>query len=309
MAGLGNIFRPAAGTRPRLACELRLEGVIAGRAAAEKRDAAETVLAFAPLAAGALTPGLKTPNLADRPAVVAALESALGATSARDRNVTVVIPDAAARVLLLDFDMLPAKRQEALSVVRFRLRKMVPFEVETAAVSYQVMVEKAGQLSVLVTVMPADVRDEYESAVREAGYEPGSMLPSTLAAAAGLSGGQAALMVNRTQNFVTTAVTNGDEMLLHRTMDLPADENAREEEMAQAVITALAWYEDTLRATPEKLHYAGAGGAQQAKDSRWLRFVDPAPPLADLEPPMGASMMTNVPVGTTASVTGALRFG
>ena len=306
MAGLAGIFRPVAGTRPRLACEIRPEGVIAGRAAAVKRGAVETVLAFAPLPEGALTQGLKTPNFADRAAVVAALESALGGTNSRDRAVTVVVPDAAARVLLLDFDTLPARRQEAMQVVRFRLRKMVPFEVETAAVSYQAMAQKAGQVSVLVTVMPGEVLAEYEGAVREAGYEPGAVLPSTLAAAASLSGGGAALLVNRSQSSVTTAVTNGDEMLLHRSMELQAEASARDEEMAQAVITAVAWFEDTLHTTPEKLHFAGEGGAQAVRESQWLRLAEPAPPVEDLAPPPGASMMTNIPVGSTAGVTGAL---
>ncbi|MGC2637278.1 MAG: hypothetical protein WA294_08855 [Acidobacteriaceae bacterium] len=304
MTGLANILKPAADTRPRLACEIRPEGVVAARASSEKRGT-ETVLAFAPLGAGVVTPGLKTPNIVDRAALVAALESALGATSARDRDTTVIVPDAANRVLLLDFDTLPARRQEAIAVVKFRLRKMVPFDVEFAAVSYQIMAHKASQISVLVTVMPGDVLAEYETAVREAGYEPGAVLPSTLAATAGLSGGTA-LLVNQNYASVTTAVTQGDEMLLHRSMDLSAEGDAREEEMAQAVITALAWYEDTLRATPEKLHYAGPGGAEAARNSRWLRFVDPAPPIEDMTPPPGASMMTNVPVGVTAGVTGAL---
>jgi type IV pilus assembly protein PilM len=308
VAGLADIFKPVPGARPRLACEIRQEGVIAGYAASGKPTTQQTVLAFAPLPAGVLTPGLKTPNLADRAAVVAALESALNATNARDRDTTLVIPDAAARVLLLDFDTLPTRRQEALPVVKFRLRKMVPFDVETAAVSYQAMAQKEAHMSVLVTVMPGDVLAEYEGALREAGYEPGAVLPSTLAAAAGLNGEGAALMVNHTHGSVTTAVTNGNEMLLHRTMDLPAEENAREEEMAQAVITTLAWYEDTLRATPAKMHYAGPGGTERAQASRWLRFVDPAPPLEEMTPPAGASMMTNVPVGTTAGVTGALRI-
>ena len=90
---------------------------------------------------------------------------------------------------------------EALPVVRFRLRKMVPFDVEDAAVSYQVMAEKRGQLNVLVTVMPGDVLEEYESVVREAGYEPGAVLPSTLAAAAAVGDAGAALMVNHTGSF------------------------------------------------------------------------------------------------------------
>jgi type IV pilus assembly protein PilM len=308
VAGLSDIFKPAPGARPQLACEIRPEGVIAGYAAVGKRAARETVLAFAPLSEGAVTPGLKTPNLADRAAVVAALTGALSATSPRDKDTTLVIPDAAARVLLLDFDTLPARRQEALPVVKFRLRKMVPFDVESSAVSYQVMAQKEAHMSALVTVIPGEVLEEYESALREAGFEPGAVLPSTLAAAAGLSSESATLMVNHTRGSVTTAVTHGNEMLLHRTMDLPAEENARDEELAQAVITTLAWYEDTLRATPEKMHYAGPGGAERARDSRWLRFVDPAPRLEDLALPAGASFLTNVPAGTTAGVTGALTI-
>jgi len=307
VAGLNEIFKPVPGSRPRLACEIRQEGVIAGYAAQNKR-AQETALSFAPLSAGALTPGLKTPNLADRAAVVAALQSALSATNARDKDTTLVVPDAAARVLLLDFDTLPARRQDALPVVKFRLRKMVPFDVESAAVSYQIMSQKEAHMSALVTVMPGDVLAEYESALREAGYEPGAVLPSTLAAAAGLNDAGAALLVNHTQGSVTTAVLQGNEMLLHRTMDLPAGANAHEEEMAQAVITTLAWYEDTLRATPDRMHYAGPGGAERAQGSRWLRFVDPAPRLEEMAPPAGASMMTNVPAGTTAGVTGALTI-
>ena len=53
-----------------------------------------------------------------------------------------MVPDAAVRVLMLDFDSLPAKVQEAMPIVRFRLRKLMPFEVDDAAVSYQVMEEK-----------------------------------------------------------------------------------------------------------------------------------------------------------------------
>lgn len=308
MAGVADKFKSLSGARPRLACEVRPEGVIAGRTSHDKHKA-DAVLAFAALPPGALTPGLKTPNLADRSAVVSALESALGATNAKDRDLTIVVPDAAARVLLLDFDTLPAKRQEAMPVVRFRLRKMVPFDVDTAAVSYQVMGQKASQLTVLVTVMPADVLAEYEGAVRDAGYSPGAVLPGTLAVAAGLDGAGATLLVNQMQSSVTTAVTSGDEMLLHRTVDLSSDlpvgSPARDEEIAQAVITALAWYEDTLRTTPATLHYAGPGGAEAAKRSRWLRMVDAAPAIEDVLS-AGEVIATGVPAGMTAGVTGAL---
>lgn len=300
---LEDIFKPAPGTRPTVACEIRPEGVIAARGG---KKHGETVLAFAPLHEGAVAAGLKVPNLMDAQAVRSALQSALGDINARTGAITLVVPDASARVLLLDFDALPGKRQEALSVVRFRVRKMVPFDVEGAAVSYQVMSAKDGQLNVLVTVMPREVLEEYESAVREAGYEPGAVLPSTLAAAAALESDSATLMINRAGASVTTAVTQGDEMLLHRSMDLPAEPMAREEEMAQAVITALAWYEDTLKTLPSTMYYAGVGGASAAAQSRWASLVEPAPRLADLGPAETVSAMTSIPLGVTAGVMGAL---
>ncbi len=79
-----------------------------------------------------LAPGLAAPNLLNRPVVVAAMRKALDDLAARDRQITVVVPDAAVRVLLLDFDTLPSKTADILPVIRFRLRKLVPFEVEEA---------------------------------------------------------------------------------------------------------------------------------------------------------------------------------
>jgi len=311
MAGVANIFKATPGMRPRLACEIRPEGVIAAHAPRGRQGGGEPVLAFAALPEGALTPGLKVPNLANRPAVIAAMSQALDATSPRDRALALVVPDAAARVLLLDFDTLPSSRHEALPVVRFRLRKMVPFDVETAAVSYQAMAHRNNEVSVLVTVMPGEVLAEYEAAAREAGYEPGAVLPSTLAAVAVLGSEGAPLLVNHSGGSVTTAVTQGDELLLHRTVDLPVGDlpaaaGARDEEVARAVITTLAWYEDTLHAVPASIGYAGPGGAAAAAESRWLSFVDRAPRIEDLAPAPGAGMTTSIPAGVTAGVMGAL---
>jgi type IV pilus assembly protein PilM len=305
MADLHSLFKATPGTRPGLACEIRPEGIVAARASSGRKGA-EIAMAFAPLAEGAVTPGLKVPNLADAAAVRSGMESALGEVNARSKALTLVVPDAAARVLLLDFDALPARRQEALPVMRFRLRKMVPFDVETASVSYQAMGQQNGQINVLVAVMPGEVLAEYESLVRQAGYEPGAVLPSTLAAGAGISAGGSVLMVNHAGNLITTAVTQGNAMLLHRSIDLPANPAARDAEMAQAVITTLAWYEDTLKTAPQTVYYAGPGGAGAAAQSRWMGLIDAAPKLADFTVPEHASALTTIPPGMTAGVTGAL---
>src|ERR1700679_2777593 len=155
--------------RPRLACEITSAGVVAGRPGEAQQ---EIVSGFAPMRAGVLAAGLKTPNFSDRAAVAGALRQALNEISVKENQITVVIPDAAVRVLLLDFDLLPAKVAEALPIIRFRLRKLVPFEVDDASVSYQIMPGKPPLIRVIVAVAPAGVLAEDESAVREAGYEP-----------------------------------------------------------------------------------------------------------------------------------------
>jgi type IV pilus assembly protein PilM len=202
-----------------------VEGVLAARS--DAADAPVAAVARVALDSGAVQPAVKPGNLADRFAVVAALRKALEDIglrgSARGADVTLVVPDAAARVLLLDFDSLPGKLTEALPIVRFRLKKLLPFDADEAMISYQVMSQTRQMVRVLAVAMPRDVLAEYESAAREAGFEPGSVLPSTLAAVAALgNAGAAELIVNAHSAGVTTAIVSGGLLLLHRTVDLQA---------------------------------------------------------------------------------------
>jgi type IV pilus assembly protein PilM len=233
------------GTRPRLACEVRAEGVVAARA--EDAEAILSAVARVPLGDGVVIPHLhgteagteagaagSLGGMAGRGTLVAAVRKALESVSLKTREVTLVVPDSAVRVLLLDFDALPAKQAEALPVVRFRLKKLLPFDADDAAVSYQVMTTTRGGLQVLAVAMPALLQAEYESVVRDAGFEPGAVLPSTLAALAGLSDGEIPmLVVNAGRDGVTTAIVKAGVLLLHRTVDLAMGSEDSGEEWAQ----------------------------------------------------------------------------
>lgn len=292
------IFSPSISLRPGLACEITPEGVLAAR----RTGGDEALLAFAPLAAGVVRAGFNELNFTDRALVTAAIKKAVDEVAAREKTITLVVPDAAARVLILDFDSLPAKAQDALPIVRFRLRKLTPFEVDDAAVSYQVMRQGQGQTRVLVTVMPDIVRSEYEGAMRAAGYEPGVVLPSTLTALAALPREDAALVVNRNGISLTTAITNGDELLLYRTLELPVNEGLQREDLIQTVSVAAAYFEDALHAAPRILYFVGPGGADGF--ARMLG-ADPDGMVRDLVPnPSGA--VSAMPKGLAAGVMGAL---
>jgi type IV pilus assembly protein PilM len=139
---------------------------------------------------------------------------------ARNGVLTLVVPDQAVRVLLMDFDSLPHKAADAIPLLRFRLKKMLPFDVDDAAVSYQALPSKAGARAI-VAVLPNAVLREYETIIREAGFEPGVVLPSTLACLGMLTGDETALLVHSSTQCVTTAISTGHELLLHRTQELP----------------------------------------------------------------------------------------
>ena len=216
------------GTRPRLAVEVRAEGVVAARA--EDAAALLTAVARANLAEGAVAPGLKVGNIVNRTAVTAALRRVLdgvaGSGRERLRDVTVIVPDSAVRVLFVDFEQLPSKAAEALPIVRFRLKKLLPFDADEAMVSYQVMSTEKDSVKLLAVAMPKVVLEEYELAVLAAGYLPGAVLPSTLAALAGLEEAEApVLVVNAGLGTVTTAIVQAGMLMLHRSVDMSVGGN------------------------------------------------------------------------------------
>ena len=288
-----------------MAVELSPQGVLA---AASPGSGQLPVYAFEPLPAGAIVPGIGEQNLRAPEVVANAIRAALGQVSSRTRSVTLVLPDTVVRVFVLDFDALPAKAVEAIPVLRFRLRKMVPFEVEHAGVSYQVLVENKNECKVLAAVLPGPVLAEYEAAVREAGYEPGAVLPTSLAALGVIDSPEPVLAANLSAVALTTTITAGGDLLLYRTLDLPEEPGLRLQEVQRGVSVAAAYYEDKLGARPRLLYYAGigAGGNSAAEDfARWIN--DPEMTIVDLAPRPETGAAT--PLGnlvTLAGVTGAL---
>jgi type IV pilus assembly protein PilM len=289
------------GTRPRLACEVRAEGVVAARA----DDSAAVLNAVERVSFEGRTAIANNPASAlARTEKIAAVKRALDAVSQRGREVTLVVPDAAARVLLIDFDELPAKSAEALPVVRFRLKKLLPFDADDAAVSYQVMAETRGATQVLAVAMPRETLAEYEAMVREAGYEPGAVLPSTLAALAGLDENErASLVVNAGREAVTTAIVRGGILLLHRTVHLSGGSNG---EAATAVLPEVTRSPEAPAVTDEASREASRDTTIAAIAARFAAMEGqtmPAPraPEAPAISRVGSALASGMVQSTTSS--------
>jgi type IV pilus assembly protein PilM len=287
------------GGRPPAAIEITPEGVLAAALPAKGEPAVYALQALRP---GELLPGIGEPNMRAPEAVIAAIRSALGSVTPRTRAVTVIVPDTAVRVFVLDFDSLPARASEAVPVLRFRMRKMVPFDVEHAGLSYQILTESKTESRVLAAILPSPILEEYEGAVRAAGYEPGSVMPSALAALAALDSEEPVLAACLSRVAITTSITQGNDLLLYRTLDLPDDPVQRLIEVQRSVAVAAAYYEDKISVLPKTLYFAGNGDA--AEFEQWfgtseLTIVN----LVDRPETGSTTAMRNISV---AGITGAL---
>jgi type IV pilus assembly protein PilM len=258
--------------------------------------------AFQALVAGTVVPGIEEPNLRPPETVTDAVRSTMEKVSSNSRAVTIVLPDATTRVFMLEFDDLPENVDDAVAILRFRLRKVVPFDVENARISYQMLPPQGTKCRVLVAVIPGPVHAEYEAAVHAAGYEPGAVLPTGLAALAALNSSDPVLSASLSEMSLTTSITNSDDILLYRTHVLSNEPVERASEVRRDIAVAVAYFEDKLMTRPQCLHYAGIGTAEEFASSMpepELAVVDlaPRPRVADGVLPED----TNI-----AGVTGAL---
>ena len=288
--------------RLRLACEFTAERVIAARANAAG-DALE-VYASRALPSGTLLPSLTHGNVAAPEALAQAVAEALGSVGGKSRDVVAVIPDSAVRITLLDFDTLPAKREEADGVVRFRLKKSLPFDPDIAAVSYDVQPAN-GVTRVVAAVVLRSVLDEYEAAIRSAGFNPGIVLPSTLAALGPVGGAEPALVVKVDPASTTLAIVDQDELRLFRTLEDSMAADVSADRLAENIHPSLAFYEDTYSVKVSRVLVAGLAAADRvgaALAAQTSTRVDDLVPLSST----GSALQGTLPPSQLAGVVGAL---
>ncbi len=266
---------------------------------------------FAPLAEGVVSAGVTAPLFHDSSVVQAVLKGALDSFESRGRDWTFIVPDACTRVHILDFDTLPAKAQEILPLVRFRLRRMLPFDADLAGVSYQLLsspnpARKDAPVQVITAAMPAEIRDEVESMARSLQREPGVLLPATLAALAALPDTGSHLLVHTEKDSMTTAITHNGELLLYRATDRATSDPG---EMAQAVLVAAAYFEDALHVPLQEVWVAGLESTDVlrqhlAADGAWQI---PLRALVNSQSFSANGVPNQVDPGRFTSVVGALR--
>ena len=250
----------ASSPRPKIACEIAAGQVLAGRA--DESGARVEYYTSRGLPPGAVAPGLAPVNVLAADVLRDAVAAALSAASGRSRDVIAVLPDAAVRVALLDFEALPENAAEAAAIVRFRLKKSVPFDVEHAALSYQARPSN-GAVKVVAAVANAAVIAEYEAAFRQAGYNPGVVVPSTLAAMGLVEAAVPTMVVKVEPASITVAIAHRDELHLFRTLENPSGAAISGAQLAEDVYPSAVFFQDTYGSGIQLVLLAGLAPLEQ----------------------------------------------
>jgi type IV pilus assembly protein PilM len=219
--------------------------------------------AIEPLPSGSVMPSPVDANVPQPDAVRSALRRVLARVPDRGAPVTLLIPDPVVRVFILPFETLPRSAEDALPLLRWRLKKSVPFDVEETVVSWMRQEGRAGNLEVLTAVARQRILREYEESVEAMGASVGVVLSSSLASLPLLEERGATLLVRMSGKTLTTVIVRGGNLCVYRSTDMPAEAAILDPQaMLDEIFPALAYFQDTWGGSVDRARLAGLGARE-----------------------------------------------
>ena len=192
------------------------------------------------------------------------------------RTAALILPDNSMRLAVIDFATLPDKEEERLALIKFRLRKTVPFDIDEAALSYQV---QPGN-KVLVAVAPVEIIARYEAPFRAAGLHPGLVTASSIAMLELLPAKGSLLVAHLSPGSLTVLALENGVVSLIRSLELAAHTADPLEEISADIYPTLVYIEDQTGHRPEKVLLAGFGDLAPTAATRLAVELDiPVQPL------------------------------
>jgi len=227
-----------------------------------------------PLPPNTLNVSPTSSNLQNAEPFHAALDRLVGVAPGKRATAALVIPDFAARMAVLDFDELPDDAQQRSSLIRFRLRKSVPFAIDEAQVSYTLQRRDDARAEVLAVAIDRNVLSEYEGVFVNAGFRVGLVIPSSLACLplcrANSDEQVLTLLLKLSGSILTVMLVDGEAIRLVRCVDFSEPNGADQrpgslrgfspvEESMPVLSQTLAYAEDELGRRVKRLLLSGFG--------------------------------------------------
>ncbi len=254
MSALSSLTRFLKDPPPELVFEISPDAVRMARVAEPQGIRVES------LAPGVISPSPLHDNVASPEALTEAVARlAPLATRGKQRSAALLLPDHCAHVAVLDFDKLPENADEQRSLINFRLKRSVPFDVDSAALSYWVQDQSAsakGHREVVVAVTAREIIARYEAPLVAAGFEPGLVSLAPLACIDLVDAQGIVAIVRLSGAIVTIVVLQDGTLKVIRSIHL-AELSAAE--VAGHLHQTFVYTEDNLGAPAQELLLAGFG--------------------------------------------------
>lgn len=169
------------------------------------------------------------------------VRQALDQVGFKGSEIAVVVPDETARIALITAEGPSKTAEDQQTFIRWKLKKTVPFDVDTAQVAHRIVgPSRAGAgVDMLVAVSPRSVVEEYEKLFDALDIHAGMILPSTLAALnLFVPPATDALFVKVAPDCITTTVYQNRRVQFYRRVtDL---------QLYDAVYPTIMYYQDKL---------------------------------------------------------------
>jgi type IV pilus assembly protein PilM len=232
------------------------------------RVAEPSAASFTPFTPGVLMVSPIHDNIQQSETVQREILSIAPPNGHRKRRAALILPDYCARIAVLDFDNFPADPQEQLALLRFRMKKSVPFDVDTAVLSYaaQPRGRDGSKIEVLAAVMASEIVERYESPFRAAGFHPGMVTTSSLAALNLMTPDHITMLVKLSGRILSVLVLDRSAVRLARCVEL---DGTRIEEIESVLHPTVAYIEDELKDKPKRLWLCGFGSESVEFAQRW----------------------------------------
>ena len=209
---------------------------------------------------GAIVPSAVDTNILNLAAAKTAVAKACERLRARDEDVALILPDPVIRVFVQHFEEFPRSPEEAIPMLRWKLKKSVPFEADETVISYMRQAPRQSGVDVLTAIARLRILREYEGLAEGAGFRPGVVLSSSLAAIALLDDQKPTLLARVSGSSLTTAIVRHGAVCGYRCTDLSAPGSAITPQMLlEEVFPVAAYYQDTWQEGIQSVRIAGLG--------------------------------------------------
>ncbi len=212
------------------------------------------------LPAGAVVPSAVESNIVNGAVVRAAVANVCERLRARDEDVAMILPDPVIRVFVQHFEEFPRSAEEAVPILRWKLKKSVPFEADETLISYMRQEPRETGIDVVTALARLRIIREYESLAEVAGLHPGVVLSSSLAAVSLIEDAKPTLLARVSGSTLTTAIVRRGVLCGYRCTDLPVHcLELTSQMLLEEIFPVAAYYQDTWHESIQAVRVAGLG--------------------------------------------------